>query len=312
MKITMLPMAIALSICASAVADTPGTPIKVIKPRELSCQEFLSFDEVTRPAEFTGGYNAVMLHFGDLDQELAHKFGGTFINLNPPVVAVIGKAQTLDPFVGKLILPDRVHPEVIAHWVMAETLLKGWNAPAVVSSVTIDAHSGKVTDAENATVDGVQNVNGALQWTETENSLPLAFSRRNEIEALLLELTDIQQQLNQEPLRVTGLETGEYKLTIDDKPIGVFSAEELQKGINLADYPTPMWQQSQRVGWMVSDRDRAHYIHMQMQIKKLDTGDQQGKLDAMDGFENFLEDKIYEEAAPKPHAFLLSPAGDQP
>ena len=49
MKITMLPMAIALSICASAVADTPGTPIKVIKPRELSCQEFLSFDEVTRP-----------------------------------------------------------------------------------------------------------------------------------------------------------------------------------------------------------------------------------------------------------------------
>jgi lysophospholipase L1-like esterase len=284
--------------------NAPGARITLLGPSP--------FDEVTRPAEFPGGYNAVMLHFADLDQELARKFAGTFINLNPAVVAVLGKAQALDPIVGKLILPDRVHPEVIAHWVMAETLLKGWNAPALVSSVTIDAQSGKLADAQNATVDSVQLDKNVLRWTETEKSLPLAFTRKNEIQALLLDLTDIQQQLNQEPLRVTGLDAGQYQLAIDDKPIGTFSAEELQKGINLADYPTPMWQQSQRVGWMVSDRDQAHHIHMQMQIKKLDAGDQQGKPDAMDGFENFLEDAIYEEAAPKPHVFSLGPAIVQP
>ena len=63
----------------------------------------------------------------------------TFVNLNPPVVAALEKAEALDPRLAKLLLPDRVHPDPLAHWVMAEAMLKGWNAPAVVSSVTIDA-----------------------------------------------------------------------------------------------------------------------------------------------------------------------------
>jgi lysophospholipase L1-like esterase len=284
--------------------NAPGARVTLLGPSP--------FDEVTRPAEFPGGYNAVMLHFGDLNQELARKSGATFVNLNPAVVQVLGKAQLLDPLVAKLILPDRVHPQVIAHWAMAEALLKGWNAPALVSSVTIDAHSGKVTDAQNATVEPIERDKDVLRWTETEKSLPLAFNRKNETERQLLELTDLEQQLNQEPLLVTGLDAGQYQLTIDDKQVGTFSAEELTKGINLADYDTPMRAQSQRVGWKISDHVEAHYIHMQMQIKKVDTGGQPGKPDVMDGFENFLEDSIYEEAAPKPHVFSLSPVSTQP
>lgn len=285
-------------------ANAPAARITLLGPSP--------FDEVTRPADFTGGYNAVMLHFGDLDQDLARKFGAAYINLNPPVVELLGKAEALDPHVGKLILPDRVHPEIIAHWAMAQALLKGWNAPALVSSVTIDGRAGKLTDAQNATVDPIERDKDVLRWTETEKSLPLAFNRKNEIEALLLELTDLERQLNQEPLRVTGLATGQYKLTVDDKLVGAFSAEELQKGINLADYDTPMRAQSQRVGWMVGDREQTHHVHLQMQIKNLDVGDQPGKPNAMDEFENFLEDLIYEEAAPKPHVFLVSPADVQP
>ena len=115
-----------------------------------------------------------MLHFADLDKDLAQKYGATFINLNPPVVAALSKAQALDPQVAKLLLPDRVHPEPLAHWVMAETLLKGWHAPALVSSVTIDGHAGKVADVENATVDAVTQDKDGLHWTATEKSLPLA------------------------------------------------------------------------------------------------------------------------------------------
>ena len=284
--------------------NAPGARITLLGPSP--------FDDVTRPAEFAGGYNAVMLHFADLDKGMAQKSGAAFVNLNPPVAAVLGKAQAMDPLVAKLMLPDRVHPAELAHWVMAEALLKGWNAPALVSSVTIDAHAGKVADAENATVDAVERDKDGLHWTATEKSLPLAFSRRNENEALLLELTDIEQQLNQEPLRVTGLDAGQYKLTIDEMEIGSFTAEELEKGINLADYQTPMWKQAQRVGWIVSDRDSTHHVHMQMQIKKLDAGDQQGKPDALDGFENFLEDEAYEAAAPKGHVFALRVVGAQP
>jgi lysophospholipase L1-like esterase len=285
-------------------ANAPAARITLLGPSP--------FDEVTRPADFAGGYNAVMLHFGQLDQELARKNGALYINLNPPVVDALGKAQALNPEVAKLILPDRVHPEALAHWVMAETLLKGWNAPSLVSSVTIDALAGKVADAQNATVETVVRDKDALHWTETEKSLPLAFNRRNEFDALLLDLTDIEQQLNLEPLLVTGLAAGQYKLAIDDKPVGTFSAAELTKGINLADFDTPMRAQSQRVSWIVSDQVRAHYVHMQMQIKKMDEGDRQGKPDSMDAFENFLEDALYSEATPKAHVFSLSPAVAQP
>jgi predicted GH43/DUF377 family glycosyl hydrolase/lysophospholipase L1-like esterase len=266
------------------------------------------FDEVTRPPMFPGGYNGVMQHFADLDRDLASKFNAHFVNLNPPVVAALDKAQALDPLVAKLILPDRVHPDVLAHWVMAETLLKGWNAPPLVSSVTIDARALQATEAQNAAVEHVERDKNTLRWTETEKALPLPLIRDNALQALLLDLTDIEQQLNQEPLRVTGLDAGQYKLSIDDGVIGTFSAEELAKGINLADYATPMRAQAQRVGWLVRDRDQAHFIHMRMLIQKADTGAKPGKSDQMDAFEDQQEDRIYETAAPQPHAFSLAMA----
>ena len=74
---------------------------------------------MTAPVTFPGGYNSVMLHFADLDKDLAQKYGASFINLNPPVVAAIEKAQVMDPQIAKLLLPDRVHPDPIAHWIMA-------------------------------------------------------------------------------------------------------------------------------------------------------------------------------------------------
>ena len=276
----------------------PGVRLTLIGPSP--------YDDVTRTDWFPGGYNGVMTHFADLDKGLAQKFDGTFVDFNRPVVAALEKAQALDPLVAKLLLPDRVHPDPLAHWVMAEALLKGWNAPALVSSVTIDGWAGKATDAENATVSDVARTAGALQWTETENGLPLPLIGDNQGQALLLQLTDIEQVLNQEPLRVTGLDAGQYKLTIDGQLVGTFAAEELEKGINLAEYGTPMRHQAQEVSWMVRDRDEAHYIHLRMAVRQFDLGAQAGKLDVMDGFENSLEDSIYEKAASRAHAYVLT------
>jgi len=275
----------------------PGARITLLGPSP--------YDDVTRTAWFPGGYNGVMQHYAEIDGRLAEKYHGSFINLNPAVVALLERAQALDPQVARLILPDRVHPEVIAHWVMAESLLKGWNAPALVSSVIIDADRLKLTDAQNATVESVARENGGVHWSETEASLPLPFDKGNAMQALLLGLTDIEQQLNQETLRVTNLEAGQYTLKIDEQIVGTFSGDELSIGINLADFSTPMRSQAQRVSWMVRDRDQAHTLHLRMMIRKENVGSLQGGADVMDQFENSLESSIYEEAAPKAHAYSL-------
>jgi predicted GH43/DUF377 family glycosyl hydrolase/lysophospholipase L1-like esterase len=265
------------------------------------------FDDVTRPVTFPGGYNAVMQHFAEIDQSLADKYGAAFVNLNPPVVAAIRKADAMDPRLAVLLLPDRVHPDPPAHWVMAEALLKGWHAPALVSDVTLDARAGTVMVARNAVVNQLEQSENGLKWTEVEAALPLPLTRGNATQALIEDLTDIEQQLNQEKLRVTGLPAGRYTLSIDGEPVDTFSPEALAAGINLADYGTPMFSQAQRVSWLVRDRDEAHYIHLRMRVRNADTGAEEGK-DVMQAFENSLEDSIYETAMPKPHVFRLTPA----
>lgn len=261
------------------------------------------YDDVTRAPGFTGGYNGVMQRYAELDSMLAQKFKATFVSLNPPVVDVLQRAQAADPKVAKLLLPDRVHPDPVAHWVMAAALLEGWKASALVSSVTIDGKAGKVIDAQNVSVGAVQKEKGTLEWGELENALPLPLTRSNATQALLFEWTDIEKKLDQEPLRVTGLVPGNYVLGIDGDAIATFSAAELESGVNLADYPTPMFHQAQRVSWLVRDRDEAHYIHLRMRVRNADTGSP----DVLQSFENSLEDSIYAEATPKAHAFTLTP-----
>ncbi len=270
------------------------------------------YDDVTAPSTFPGGYNGVMRHFAGIDRDMAEKRGAAFADFNPLVVAAVEKAQAMDPRIAKLLVPDRVHPDPLAHWIMAESLLKAWHAPALVASVSIDAAAGKVVDAQNATVEQVAKDGDSLHWTETDNGLPLPLVTSNANQALLMQLTDIQEALNQEPLRVTGLAPGQYKLSIDDAVIGMFSANALGTGINLADYPTPMLHQAQRVGWLVRDRDETHYIHLRMRIRNADTGAQSGGTDKLQAFENSLEDSIYETAVPKPHVFTLTLLGPEP
>jgi beta-1,2-mannosidase len=264
------------------------------------------FDDVTRPATFAGGYNTVMQHFAEIDQSLADKYGAAFVNLNPPVVAAIEKADALDAKIAPLLLPDRVHPDPLAHWVMAEALLKGWHAPALVSDVTLDGHAGTVVATRNASVSRVEQTSEGLKWTELEYGLPLPMMRTNASDALLLDVSDIEEQVNQETLRVTGLVPGRYTLSIDGNAVDTFSPEALDTGINLAEYPTPMFHQAQSVGWLVRDRDQTHFIHARMRARGADSVGEAGK-DTMQSFENMQEDLLYEAAIPKPHVFRLTP-----
>jgi lysophospholipase L1-like esterase len=278
------------------------------------------YDDVTAAPWFPGGYNASMVKLAEDDRQLAKTHDATFVNLNPAVVEALTKAQAMDPAVAKLLIPDRVHPDQVVHWVMAEALLKGWNAPALVSSVEVYAKGknvGKIeknsmvntfdVEFENTKISDVMHDDSGIRWTQLDNGLPLPLIKSNAGTDLLLRITDIEQALNQEPLRVISLAPGQYTLSIDERVVGIFSADDLARGINLAEYDTPMRQQAQRVSWMVRDRDETHYIHLRMRVRHADTGAEDGA-DRMQALEDSLEDSIYAEAAPVAHHFELKPA----
>jgi lysophospholipase L1-like esterase len=268
-----------------------------------------AYDDVTRPTWLPGGYNGVLQHYADLDRQLAIKFNATFINLNPPVIAVLERANTLDPLLARQLIPDRVHPTTLVHWAMAEAILKGWNAPALISSVTIDAASAKPLETDNASITALTHRNNTLTWTETEAALPLPLSAtKNEADALILRLTDITQQLNQEPLRITNLPPGTYNLTIDDTTIGTFTAAALASGINLAEYATPMQQQAQNVAYPVSDSAESRHTDLRRQIDGIDLASSPTIPGTLETLQSREQAQIYNAATPKPHHYQLTPA----
>ncbi len=111
------------------------------------------FDDVTRPPTFEGGYNQVLLRYGEFVRSLAEREGAKVADLNTSVVAALKKAFAIDPTTAQYLIHDRVHPGPAGQLLMAEALLKAWNAPAVVSTVEIDAPAKRVLRQENTRVE---------------------------------------------------------------------------------------------------------------------------------------------------------------
>ncbi len=199
-------------IVETVKASLPNIRITAIQPSP--------YDDVTRPPNFPGGYNEVLISFGKWISNYAATAGLSVADLNTPVVAMLRRANELDPVEAQTIIKDRVHPGFSGHLIMAEALLKSWNARPLVSSVTISAGaSPKMESAEDATVTDLSKGNG-LSWTETEDALPLPFAEWQQDWGvgplpLVLRSSDVAEALNNELLKVTGLRNGVYTLNID-------------------------------------------------------------------------------------------------
>jgi len=211
------------------------------------------FDDVTRAPSFEGGYNAVLVRYGQFLKELAQKENCGVADLNTSVVAALEKAKAADAATAQKIIADRVHPGASGHLLMAEALLRSWNAPATVTAVEIDATAGKAVRSENTAVADLKASDG-LSWTQNDKSLPMPVDMKDAVMALALRSSDFFEALDWQPLKVTGLKGQQYVLKIDGEEVGTFSAKQLEQGLNLAELPTPMVKQA----WAVHDLTLKH------------------------------------------------------
>jgi len=95
------------------------------------------------------------------------------VDFRDPVNAGIAAVMKENPDLARQVVPDRVHPGPAGHLVMGATLLRAWNAPAIVARVVIDAATGSVTVAENAEVSELKPTEAGLSWTGLDSALPL-------------------------------------------------------------------------------------------------------------------------------------------
>ncbi len=281
-------------------ADLPGVRITVIQPSP--------YDDVTRPPTFDGGYNAVLLRYSQFVKELAASEQLLTADLNNPVVNMLRRANTADPELAKKIIPDRVHPAAPGHLIMAESLLKAWGAPAVVTSVTIDRAAQK-WEAANAVLADVR-FGPVLSWTETDRALPMAIDADDPVMGLVVRSSDFMEAMNREMLKVTGLSEGTYTLRIDGEETGAFTAQDLRSGVNLAAFKTPMWAQAHRVHALTLAHNNIHFARwrsVQVPLEIENDLNLQPALDALDALEAELVQRQRAAAQPVAHRFELLP-----
>lgn len=184
-------------------------------------------------------------------RELAAKNNGTVVDFHGPMTALNLEQQKKDPK-WTIVGGDRVHPGAPGHLMMAWLFLKTQGAPAAVSKVAVDATAGRAVESVNAEVTAVAKKDGGVSFTVLEKALPFPIDPAAKTAMTVL---PIEKDLNQEILSVRGLAAGNYELKIDSAAVGRYSAQDLERGINLAlNEATPQFKQSQAVAKINAQR----------------------------------------------------------
>ncbi|HVU32934.1 MAG TPA: SGNH/GDSL hydrolase family protein [Opitutaceae bacterium] len=324
-------------IIESLQAHLPGVRIVLIQPTP--------YDDITQPPKFPGGYNAVLLRYSAFVRELAEKHHLECVDFMTPLVNVVTQAHAENPTLATKILPGRIHPSALGELVMAQALLQAWNAPAVVTSVSIDGAAGRVVHATNTSVTSVAVANGGVSWSQQDTCLPFPIlglhdtwwqfppTQRdwgamtfytpapkpdwNKIEPeaeQVLRLSGFYAALDQQPLKVSGLKPGGYALTINGTAVGTFTSDQLAAGVNLAEHHTPMLEQAYGVLDLVWKQTAWRFfawrgIQTQLSFDH-DPTVQRAAGDLVSALEAQGQEigrKTYTAAQPKPTTYALTP-----
>ncbi len=234
------------------------------------------------------GCNDALARCGVIGGELAAKYGAQVIDLHGPMTAFNLEQQKTDPAF-TIIGSDRVHPDQPGILMMAGLFLKAQGVPALVSEVEFDAVSGKAVKSQDAEVSQVKSDPGSWMFTVKEDALPWPI---DESARSLLELLPLEEELNREIVRVTGLGKGDYVLKIDDAEVATHSAEEWARGINLAlNSATPQSKQAAAVA-KIDEQRRVEEVRLRgYACVRWFMGHQRVDPDDLDAVSAFLKSK---------------------
>lgn len=282
--------------------NNPQVRITLIEPSP--------YDDVTREPRFAGGSNNVLLKYSAFLTQLASELGAKTADFNTPLTTVMRTVNKESPALARQIIPDRIHPQQGGHWIMAESLLKSWNAPSLVTSVAIHAGKNPHYDASNTDVTGLTRGKGEIasriSWVQADKALPLPLPplEVDPVLALVVGHSDLIAALDQETLQVFDLLPGTYDLFIDGRKIGSFPAAQLAQGINLATMETPMLEQARLVAFDTEKVNNLESARFEI-IRSSTTVDESATAEALaDAYMKGVE-RQRADARPVPHHFEL-------
>ena len=195
-------------------------------------------------------YNEVGLGTaGKIVRKTAKEKGLQVVEFYDPMTEIIKKQPKYSP-----MRTDKVHPNSLGHLLMAYYLCKAADLDGKIAEVTLDAADGKVKTVRHAVIRNIKTVEEGWWLTKTVKGISfeytperLPFITDEKQHSGIDTLVPFTADFNTELMQITGLEQGKYQLLADGSAIGVFSSEELEKGINLAVLDTPSRRQAQKM-----------------------------------------------------------------
>ncbi len=176
---------------------------------------------------------------------IAEKHGMPFVDQYAITRTTLEKMQMDDPMGMKVEpFPDAVHTNGQGGLLMAHSILTGLNAPAAVSSVTLDAANSQVL-ATGCKVEELKTSDTGATFTRTDGALQMPVQK--DWVPMLPYMNDLKA-LNWYGLTMKGLKDGDYSVSIDGVVVGKYTAKELSGGVNLGNVVAgPIWEQGNKV-----------------------------------------------------------------
>jgi lysophospholipase L1-like esterase len=185
------------------------------------------------PWSKTERYNDVLDRYSEAARQLAARENLPVIDLHSVTTEALMRAKKQDP--SYTFLNDGVHPEADGQLVMAAEIIRAWGAPERGEEITRQSS----IEADNSVS---LAVSAPLPWPVPMPSENLRGARPE-----IIEIGKIN-------LRITGLRSGRYKVTIDGDDAGQYTDENLASGISLGALSKKAAEESRAVAALVRKR----------------------------------------------------------
>jgi len=252
----------------------------------------------------TDARNQALVKFAAGLKEVAAKEGATFVNQFAPYMAIMQREHALDVN-ASIGGGDEIHPGPVGHTLMASIILQQLNAPALVSSAELDVaadQSAKLVNAAKCAVTNVKYQKNKLQFDRADECLPMPVDERA---MAALKLAPVLDALNRYELKVTGLPADRYDIMIDGEFATTLTKQELAKGWNLAVSAGPISKQAKDVLALIIKKGPV--------VQTLWEAGIHGRNAEIPGLQTQHDDLVAQITAacqPKPHHFVIKPAGE--
>ena len=192
-----------------------------------------------------GYYNGVLALYGSWLREFGVDHGLGFVDTYGPLNYFTQQSRKTNP--NFRLVPDGIHPDAGGHMIMAYAIASDLGLSKRCSTIDVSRGSGDaaVVKVTGGKVTDARYVADGLEFTFHPASLPLPVPEAARVGASLIPLG---HRLGYEAIYLHGLPAGAYALSINDQPIGNYTAAVLESKLELENIEsTPQYQQALQV-----------------------------------------------------------------